>query len=76
MEEFNLDGKFKEHRHNGLDAKKIALNNLIIDKQDALTAKNAGAVSTTDATTDAVIENNRTRIEEIEQALQNLGLLE
>lgn len=43
--------------------------------QTALTGKDAGAVNSGDATTDGVISNNRTRIEEIEVQLQALGIL-
>lgn len=41
----------------------------------ALTSKDSGAVNSGDATTDGVITNNRTRIEEIETKLQELGVL-
>lgn len=41
----------------------------------ALTAANAGAINSGDATTDAVIANMRTRINELETKLQALGLL-
>lgn len=44
-------------------------------RPSALTAKDAGTANSGDATTDGVIDNNRTRIEEIEGALQALGLL-
>lgn len=43
--------------------------------QAALTAANAGAINSGDATTDAVIGNMRTRINELESKLQALGLL-
>jgi predicted nucleic acid-binding protein len=42
---------------------------------DALTAANAGAVNSGDATTDAVIANLRTRVGELEALLQSKGLL-
>lgn len=41
-----------------------------------LTAQDTGTVNSGDTTTDDVIENNRTRIDEIETALVDLGLLE
>jgi len=44
-------------------------------KAAALTAKDAGVVNSGDATTDGVIANNRTRIEELEGRLQLYGLL-
>lgn len=42
----------------------------------SLTAENSGTVDSGDATTDAVIESLRTRIAEIEDALQDLGYLQ
>jgi hypothetical protein len=44
-------------------------------EQTALTAENGGTVDSGDGTTDDVIEANRTRIGEIEAALEALGLL-
>jgi hypothetical protein len=46
-----------------------------VGQQGPLTAQDAGVVNSGDATTDGVIENNRTRIAEIEAALQTYGLL-
>jgi hypothetical protein len=43
--------------------------------QSALTAANAGAINSGDATTDAVIGNMRTRINELESRLQALELI-
>lgn len=44
-------------------------------QQTALTAANASALNSGDATTDTVIGNMRTRINELETKLKNLGLL-
>lgn len=41
----------------------------------SLTAKDTGTVNSGDSTTDGVIENNRTRIEELENMLIEAGLL-
>jgi len=62
------------HVHNGIDSIQIEFKDIdsVRSKQAALTTKNVTAASGTDA---AIIENNRTRIAELETALQNLGLL-
>jgi len=44
-------------------------------QQTALTAKDGGAINSGDAGTDVIIGNNRTRIEELKVALQNLGFI-
>lgn len=44
-------------------------------RQSALTSKDGSTVNSGDATTDGVIENNRTRIEEIETRLQALNFI-
>jgi hypothetical protein len=41
----------------------------------SLTAKDTGTANSGDTGTDDIIDNNRTRIEEIEDALKALGLL-
>jgi hypothetical protein len=46
-----------------------------VTKPTALTAANAGALNTGDATSDTVIGNMRTRLGELETKLQALGLL-
>lgn len=43
--------------------------------QAALTAANGGTINSGDATTDAVIGNNRTRIAELEAILEAHGML-
>ena len=68
------------HQHDGVDNPQILLEDIDLTKQAALTAKDTATLSSggaaTLSTSDSdVIDNNRTRIEEIETALQNLGLL-
>jgi hypothetical protein len=46
-----------------------------VAKPSALTAANAGTINSGDGTTDAVIANMRTRINELETKIQSLGLL-
>ena len=46
-----------------------------VTKPTALTAANAGTLNTGDATSDTIIANMRTRINELESKLQALGLL-
>lgn len=62
------------HQHDGVDNPEVLFQDL--DKSDvkqaALTAKNTDTATSSDAD---IVDNNRTRIEEIETALQNLGLL-
>lgn len=43
--------------------------------QTAVTAIDAGTADSGDATTDGVIDNNRTRLSEVIVALQDLGIL-
>jgi len=50
-------------------------NSTPVSKATALTAVDAGALNTGDATSDAVIGNMRTRIGELESKLQAYGLL-
>jgi len=46
-----------------------------IDDQTTITKKDTGTVNSGDGATDTVIKNNRTRIDEIETELVNLGIL-
>lgn len=71
----DLQNAFHQHTHNGADSKRLSLSELDFSIQDALTGEVAGSPNTGDATTDNIISRNRTRIGEIETALQNLGLL-
>jgi hypothetical protein len=54
-----------------------AHNTLKYDQADptSMTAKDAGTANSGDATTDGIIDNNRTRIEEIETQLKRLQIL-
>lgn len=47
-----------------------------VAKPTALTTKNTGTLNTGDATSDTIINNMRTRINELETKLQSLGLLQ
>ena len=47
----------------------------LVTKPTALTAANAGTLNTGDATSDTIIGNMRTRINELETKLQALGLI-
>lgn len=68
-----LEKQFKEHRHTGRDSKRV----FAFSSQGSLTAKNASTVDGVyDANEQNVIDNNRTRIEEIETALQSIGVLD
>lgn len=68
-----LEKEFRDHRHNGRDSVRIDFS---LEKQDALTAKDDATVTATYTSTEAnVINNNRTRIEEIEDALKAVGIL-
>lgn len=70
----DLENKFRTHKHSGLDSPAITLE---LENQGSLTAKDSSTVDTAtySATEAGVIENNRTRIEEIEDALKALGIL-
>lgn len=74
-----MESSITEHTHNGLDSKNISIKNLLVNKV-ALTNKNTTALSSsgTEAliTTDSqVIDNIRTRLNELETQLKSLGLL-
>lgn len=73
---FDLEKEFKNHRHNGADSIQLSFEDIDVVAEPALTGKSGVTPNTGDAGTDSLISNNRTRIEEIETALQNLGLLE
>ena len=75
-----MESTITEHIHNGIDSKKINIKDLDLSK-GVLTAKNitgltsGGAYSLT--TQDSIIiDNMRTRINELETILKGLGLLE
>jgi hypothetical protein len=59
-----------EHKHTGLDSAKL---DSPIQKQGSLTTANNAAIN--DVNRDAIIANIRVRVNEIEQALINAGIL-
>lgn len=68
------------HVHNGIDAPQISFSNMEGAPQAALTAETGGSLSSGGAnslkTDDAnIISNAITRLGELEDRLQNLGLL-
>lgn len=63
------------HTHNGIDSTKINGRYLENAPRSAITVENSGTINTGDATTDTIIGNMRTRIAELEDALQALNLL-
>lgn len=70
-----LKRAFTEHQHTGLDSKTVDLTDQI-ESQGALTPSNNGIVDGTyDGTEAAVLSNVRTRVNEIEDALQAFGIL-
>lgn len=76
----DLQEQFTQHEHNGGDSKKIKGRNIVGAPQTALTAKNSTALSTggaavLSASDQTVLDNMRTRINELESKLQGLGLL-
>lgn len=63
------------HTHNGIDSEKIDIRELIKPTTDALTAIDTGTVNSGDSTTDDVIDNIRTRLNELEAILQKYKLI-
>ncbi len=71
-----LKREFVEHRHSGLDSKKLDLSEQI-DSQGSLTPASEDVVDTTYGAEEAdVINNTRARVNEIENALKAFGILE
>jgi hypothetical protein len=71
---------FDQHQHNGFGSIRIKGENLLKSPQDALTAVDNGALSSGGLnslkdTDSQIIANMRTRINELETALRNIGLL-
>lgn len=69
-----------EHSHDGLGSKTLEGRNLFKAPQSALTTKNSSSLSSGGAnnllTADAtIIDNMRTRINDLETKLQTLGLI-
>lgn len=70
----------QNHEHNGIDSKRINGRNIFNAPQTAMTTASATALSTGGAATlstsdQTIIDNMRTRINELETKLQALGLL-
>jgi len=76
MEETNQNNpNTYRHTHDGINSPLIenaAIAGALNAPQSALTAANNGSLSSADAT---IISNMRTRINELETKLQNMGLL-
>lgn len=69
-----LEKAFREHNHTGRDSTRIETTT--ISNEGALTAKDTSTVDGTYGSEEqAVIVNNRTRIEEIEDALKANNIL-
>lgn len=69
-----LKNRFEEHEHNGIDSKSVAAT---FQSQGTLTAQDSATVDATYGIEEVgVIGNNRTRIAEIESALQAVGILD
>lgn len=69
-----LQQQFKDHKHTGLDSQLVAFT---LENQGSITTENSDTTSDTtySATEKAVIDNNRDRINDIEDALKALGVL-
>lgn len=76
----DIQEQFRQHEHNGKDSKKVKGRNLerapqsklITASVTALTTGGGAVLSVSDQT---IIDNMRTRINELETRLQALGLL-
>jgi hypothetical protein len=68
-----LKKEFEEHQHTGIDSKPIEVT---LQLQSSLTAVDGATVDATyGAQEQGVINNTRTRVTEIENALRNVGIL-
>jgi len=77
----DTEQKLMQHEHNGFDTKKIKGSNIAKAPQTPLTTADATALSTGGgavlSTSDqTVLDNMRTRLNELESKLQILGLLQ
>lgn len=74
-----MESTITEHRHNGIDSHKINIKDLEILKQSITGINTSGFSSGGDTnlkSSDAsILENMRTRINEIEAVLRSLNLL-
>lgn len=76
-----LNKQHKNHRHSGLDGKKLKGNSLENAPQSALTGANtntlsSGGTAVLSNTDSGIISNVQTRQNEIITRLQNLGLIQ
>lgn len=77
----DTEQKFTQHEHNGFDSKKVKGSNIAKAPQLPLTTASATALSTGGAavlsTSDqTILDNMRTRINQLEARLQTLELLQ
>lgn len=63
------------HTHNGIDSARLTGRSFVNAPLTALTTADASVINTGDATSDTVIANMRTRINELEARLQSLELI-
>ena len=73
MAEFNLDKRFEDHEHNGLDAKKLQLSNINGSLSDLVTPSATISDPSGGVTQDA---EARSAINDILDLLQEQGLME
>lgn len=66
-----LRQEFLQHRHTGLDSPQLDSG---IESQGSITNPDNDPID--DTTRDTIIANIRTRVNEIEQALKNVGILD
>lgn len=72
--------KVQDHSHNGIDSRKLELRDMVGFPLQALTPADAGALSSggmedLQSSDSAIIDNMRTRINELESRLQALEAL-
>lgn len=70
-----IERAIKTHRHLGPDSQRIDIKDILTKPTVTLTTTDTGTVNSGDGTTDGVIENLRTRLTEMETALQAYKLL-
>lgn len=70
-----LQRAFLDHRHTGLDSKRLRLEDFGGEPSTLTPASTSTIDSTYDGTEQGVIENTRLRVNEIEAALKKFGIL-
>ena len=75
MDNEALEKEFRYHKHNGSDSQRIKLIDLVYAKGEELTASDTNTPNSGDATTDNIIANLQTRVDELEARLQALNLI-